>query len=386
MEVLHQGFDKLYVAVRGQMTDEILDQLEQVKAHAVQINDVMATWVDGLNLVVHPMGRKGGYQFVCETDYGRGPMLALKAPNKRDPWGVHASFSSIYLAANGLEAARAKLDTILDQLNIVRLDQDVAISRLDYAIDVLAPTFILDPDHFVMHARTHRRTHDALHSMATSGRSGRTTSVTIGKNPNRQVIVYDKREEVMSKRKVEWPVLWNAKRQANGKAALDFQDPATSRVWRVELRAYKNYLRKPHGISGWAQLEAGLPSVMQELAQDIRHCEPTADSNRSRWPLSPLWQIAIEHIEAGLLAIPMPDLEDILIEVCRTERIRQLTAQRHGLSVAIAALHGLRAEQFEPFLSRLVGEETRLAENHRQPLQDRISQAGVRMGSTPGYR
>ena len=79
MEVLHQGFDKLDVAVRGQMTDETLGQLEQVKTHAEQINDVMATWVNDLNLIVHPTGRRGGYKFVCDTDYGRGPILALGA-------------------------------------------------------------------------------------------------------------------------------------------------------------------------------------------------------------------------------------------------------------------------------------------------------------------
>jgi hypothetical protein len=49
------------------------------------------------------------------------------------------------------------------------------------------------PDHFVMHARGSRREHSEVEEIRAHGHPGRVTSVTVGKNPGRQVIVYDKR-------------------------------------------------------------------------------------------------------------------------------------------------------------------------------------------------
>ncbi|WP_160116046.1 hypothetical protein [Candidatus Halocynthiibacter alkanivorans] len=54
-------------------------------------------------------------------------------------------------------------------------------------------------------------------------RGGRFESVTIGKMPNRQVIVYDKKQAAKDQKTDYWFPAWN----------IDKDDPATQ-IWRVE--------------------------------------------------------------------------------------------------------------------------------------------------------
>ena len=79
----------------------------------------------------------------------------------------------------------------------------ISINRVDFAVDILAPGFVLDPDAFVFHSQSNRKTVAEFEQIETIGRSGRFTSVTIGKMPGWQVIVYDKQEEVLAKCKHE---------------------------------------------------------------------------------------------------------------------------------------------------------------------------------------
>ena len=125
------------------------------------------------------------------------------------------------------------------KLNLAVPPDGVSIGRVDFAVDILAPEFDLEPEHFIMHARSRRKTFADLEQMQTHGPSGRFKSVTIGKQPGRQVIVYDKRKEVLSKRTVEWPIIWNRNLEKMGLPELDLVDRAKSQVWRVELRMGK---------------------------------------------------------------------------------------------------------------------------------------------------
>ena len=133
-----------------------------------------------------------------------------------------------------------------------------------------------------MHSGTGRRDHITDPDKAVNGKSGRTTSVTVGKMPNRQVIVYDKRAEVIARSKSYWWVIWNdtlrraglpllqydtVRREAgadptpvtvpyveNSAPHIDATQPDISRVWRIEFRAGKNRLKDTWGIRTWGQL------------------------------------------------------------------------------------------------------------------------------------
>jgi hypothetical protein len=87
----------------------------------------------------------------------------------------------------------------------------VSIGRADFCIDILAPDFELTPDQVVIHSHSNRSVYLSQPSdLSSNGKSGRFTSVTAGKMPGRQVIIYDKRREVIDKNKPLWWDIWNA--------------------------------------------------------------------------------------------------------------------------------------------------------------------------------
>jgi hypothetical protein len=91
-----------------------------------------------------------------------------------------------------------------------------SISRVDYAVDILLPTFAPVADRFVVTSHTGVMTMLDTDTTRIGSRSQRVTFVTIGSMPRRQVIVYDKRDEVIAKHKVHWWEIWNAGRRARG--------------------------------------------------------------------------------------------------------------------------------------------------------------------------
>jgi hypothetical protein len=164
-----------------------------------------------------------------------------------------------------LGAAKAHVDLYTAKLGIRFGPDDISISRADYCVDILAPDFELIPDHFVMHSATGRRDHITPEETVVHGKSGRVTSVTIGGTRNRQVIVYDKRAEVIARGKSYWWDIWNhtirtCKTAENGSCDVPngyiTPNPDFARencVWRVEFRAGKNLLKDRWGIRTWKQ-------------------------------------------------------------------------------------------------------------------------------------
>jgi hypothetical protein len=139
--------------------------------------------------------------------------------------------------------------------------------------------FTLDPACFVMHSHTDRKDRLAFDEMGIGGKAGRVTSVTVGHMPRRQVIVYDKRAEVVQKHKVHWWEIWNADRRARGLPELDPKDRESSRVWRVEVRAGKEHLKDRWNIRTWADLDSKVGDVFAAVLRAVRYAEPNADTN-----------------------------------------------------------------------------------------------------------
>ena len=138
------------------------------------------------------------------------------------------------------------------------------------SMHILAPGFVLEPERFVMHSHATRIDHSEPDPMVRHGTSGRVTSVTVGKMPNRQVIVYDKRKEVIARRKVHWWEIWNACLAHRGEPPLDPKDREGSQVWRVELRAGKSHLKKRWGGKTWADLDDKLGSLLLKTLDEVR--------------------------------------------------------------------------------------------------------------------
>ncbi|WP_275392819.1 hypothetical protein [Aliiroseovarius sp. Z3] len=154
-----------------------------------------------------PYGGKG-YRFLLDGG-SEGASWAIKKPNARDKWGIRITFGSFFMSMYGLGAAKAHCERVLDRLGIRFGPDDVSISRADFCVDVLANGLTLKPDHLVMHSSTGRRDHVAQDDIAVHGKSGWVSSVTAGSVANRQVIIYNKRSEVIARGKSHWWDIWN---------------------------------------------------------------------------------------------------------------------------------------------------------------------------------
>lgn len=166
-----------------------------------------------------------------------------------------------------------------------------SIGRVDVACDILAPDFEANRDQIVAHAQT---TVSELSKdlMQVVGRPGRVETITVGKNPQRQVVLYDKRAEALVHRRVYWWPVWDAALEEQGLPLLDKSDRSKSAVWRVELRAFKRHLKDTWHVSTWGDLRETLPEILRTTMQDVRYCQPSSDSNRARWRNHEIWDLA----------------------------------------------------------------------------------------------
>ena len=374
MEVLHRGFDGLDVSFQAQIDTDLEKKLEVAKEAAADAKENQLIEHRGVPMHVGESGAKGGYRYRCDT----GPFGAtwfFKRPNPRDPWGIRVSVKSLPLAVYGLGQVRANLYAFLDALGIKTAPQGVSIGRVDYAVDILAPGFVLDADCFVMHARATRADRGLETEIERYGRSTRLTSVTAGKMPGRQVQLYDKRDEVISKRKVHWWEIWNAARTNAGNLPLDPADRANSTVWRIEFRAGKDHLKDRWQIRNWADLDNRLGDLMAKSANAVRYCIPTSDSNRSRWPDDPIWQIARREVTADLFEMRSHADPDRVREVLRSEHRRMLQAQILGLTISAAVTDGKSADDFESYIKHLPVQLLKYANHQFDSIDKRFAKA-----------
>tara|TARA_R110000868_G_scaffold409595_1_gene695400 strand:- start:6631 stop:7803 length:1173 start_codon:yes stop_codon:yes gene_type:complete len=333
MIIVHKGFDGLDVAFRANISKELYDMLSGAKERAIEEHEPQLIEWNGVEMHVQSSGAQG-YQFRCDT----GPLGAtwfIKKPNRKDEWGIRVSCKSLPLAVRGLGRVRVDLHAFLDAIAGPVTARDVSIGRVDYAVDILAPQFELCSDNFVMHSSS-RRTE--FKDVEIDGTSGRTTGVRIGSMPFRQLNVYDKRADIIKKRKVEWWKIYNTNLQAMGKPSLDPKDPEQSRVWRFEFRVGKRHLKDRWNLRTWANLDNLLADVIRKLSEAIRYARPTLDSNRSRWPDDLLWAQVKDEIANDLAEMASGIEPGVIKDIWRNEFAALLLGQIIGLSATLSVL------------------------------------------------
>jgi len=349
VELLHKGFDALDLAYPYHLPEELVRKLQQAKDTSIQQNWKSVVSLNGIRMNVAPTGARGGYAFRCDT--GKlGETWFFKKPNRSDPWGIRVSVSAVQVAIRGLDGIRAHLEERLSTLGVPVRPGAESIARLDFAMDFLFPEFVLESGNFVMNSRFGKMKHASLLEYKEAGTSGRTTSVTVGKNPNRQLIVYDKRAEVLAKKKVHWLEIWNANRKRKGQLPISLDDPSISRVWRIELRAYKAHLKQDWGVSSWGQLHTKLPSILGAIPEDIQYKLPNNDNNRSRWNNHPLWLRAKSELADEMGKLKSPASNEAIRELYRNQQIQMILDQMAGCQIALAALNGVEIYELEEFV------------------------------------
>ncbi|MBL4539901.1 MAG: hypothetical protein JKP96_14660 [Oceanicaulis sp.] len=343
--LLHQGFDNLDMAYRVQLPTDLRNKLAAAKASAIEERRAVPLTYAGRTFLVEGHGGKGGYLYSVDTGV-MGAVWWFKEPNgNRDLWGARVSSRALPLATQGIEAVKAEHDQFLIDLGMSFTEIDRRISRLDYAIDFYFTEFEINPAHFVCHSRK-SKTVDGHY--AANYRDDRITGIRIGTMPNSQIAIYDKRREVIDKKKFYWWEIWKENAEKAG-IQLCNQSP----IWRFEFRAGKSFIGKTYFRKTWEAFAANPSLVFEKIAAQTRLTTPQVDNNRARWPSAPVWA----KCQTSLAKITFRDFVTIDTEAIKaalwSEYLQTLSAQNAGLIISQMAAYALERSDIPAMLSQL---------------------------------
>lgn len=363
MEVIYRGFDGLDVSFQGALPGRVVEALEAAKELAKEVEAPQPVRVGpgGIELLIDITGNRNGYAYRCSTGPD-GETWFFKKSNNPTEYNIRVSCGSAGLACRGYEGTKLRLYEILEGLGATVLSE--SIGRVDFCVDFLAPDFVLRSNDFVCHSSTVRGSYEES-DVSTSHKGRRTTSVTVGKMPNRQIIIYDKRAEVISKRKEHWWKIWDLDKNYEG-----------NKVWRVEVRAGKRHLKEKWNITSWQDLEASICDLFKKAMNDIRYLSPDqTDTNATRMDVDPIWEITTEEIGNCLRMYESGVEPSDIREVELNKAVHTYETLIKGCAAGLAAVldyDGSNLSMIVPRLERVLRSDIR---ENREGFEKKVSKA-----------
>lgn len=373
-QILHSGFDGLRFTVQSEITPELRKELALAKAHAKEFgHDIELRFGDVLLSVT----RGGGRTFNTHTGE-LGAVWMFGDPQDRIPNnpGITVDFRALGLATGGLDHAEKHFRDVMAAMAIPYGEHQLRVSRVDFAVDILAPWFEPERIALVAPPGTKVTEYTGVDETVTQATGGRVTGLRAGNVDNRQLAIYDKRGEVIQKAKDGWLAIWNAERAACGQEPLDLSDRVTSQVWRFELRLGSKQLRDRFEMRSWADLRDCLGDAYDHALERIRYAIPTNDSNRARWPAHELWVLFRDTIGQDLAVHCCGAQPSVVIFANRTAKMRELDQQLLGLFVTRAAISDVPPDEFYDFMDQHTDALRRNSEEHPKTLEERLQKAG----------
>lgn len=341
IKILHSGFDGLDLSYRAFLPAYVLEILRTAKEDAAKTKRPVSVELAGYTFFVSESGAKGGYKFIVDTGE-LGAVYFFKEEDRSDPWGCRVSHRSLPLALFGAAEAKRRSEEFLSAMGFVIVAGICRVSRVDFALDLLLPEFELRRELFVAHSRSAVVGNDTVE---TYGSTIELSGIRIGKMPNRQLAVYDKRADILAKKKWYWWDIW----EQNVGHAISRENT----VWRFEVRAGRNAIDSYFQNTTWEFIGHCLGNLLFNVTQKIRMIDAGADTNRSRSNVSEIW----ETVQRIIREIPMDratlfDPRAILTQL-EIERREQLKAQLFGLEMSLAAAMGYDPKNYDVFLIAL---------------------------------
>ncbi len=361
MHVLGRGLDTLIVnvyptdhegeTVKERLPEALEQELTRYKERAqAEDEEVPTRWVfEGETLF---MKDKGGSHFkwilTCHqfsVAVSRGIKIAL--------WG-QVRFSSEYLWKWNSHPAKGISDVLLFLTNIFGANIAFQASEVHLALDFTGWDIgaCQVKEHFIHRAVQTAPVPQTVDATVIAGpeqvieRWNRVTGLPFGKHTSAvSCLIYDKTHEIKyhSKEKGWFHELWLAQKQADGSPAWDGEAP----VWRVEFRFKRSALGEfdlenvyevlEHVPDLWAYAAGhvggadGLPDGW------LRYVMSSEDTNRSRWPVHPCWEV----IQGAFLpSAPVPasvDMQPFQRKCKRTVNMMRAFAAVAGYSSTVEA-------------------------------------------------
>ena len=268
-----------------------------------------AVMLGGTEFFIYPYGSSSGYPFVLSNEDFKIELGEFNNPS---------CFVTFRSQALWRHSALTLHDKFLAWAKSVgcEMQQPESLSRVDFCFDYSLAERNFDADSFVSFSDK-----DSQHRQ-----NGTVQTFTLGKG-DVVLRVYDKIAEIRQQSaKVWFHELWG-------------QD---EHVWRIEWQVRKPILRG-FLIRTFAELQERQGALLKFLAEhhDTLRIR-TEDSNRSRWPLHPLW-IDLQERIAVLHSLETKQIDGK--ELVLDERLMRLTISIYGYLQRMAAVSCVKQEQ-----------------------------------------
>lgn len=374
--ILHSGFDGLKFTIQTDIPPALRAELAEAKDHAKQTQSECPITFGPVSLNVTATGARG---FTTHTG-DHGAVWMFQDPEDRVPNnpGITVDFRAFGLATGGLEGAESHYRECMDALNIPYVETQLRVTRADFAVDFLAPWFEPHREALVVPPRTNVEEYTGPGETATVAAGRRVTGFRAGAVGNRQLAIYDKRNEIIQKNKIGWLTIWNAALEQMQLPPLDLKDPLTSQVWRFEMRLGSKQLRNRFEMRNWQDVRNIIGDAFTDAVGRMHYCQPTRDTNPSRWPHHELWQQFVHVVGNDLQANCSGVLPTDVKTANRNAKMREFDAQLLGLFVSRAAISGVESGGFHDFMESHVDALQRLCREHPKPLGERLGKAAAK--------
>ncbi len=360
IKLLYAGFDILDVSFQGALPKDTLEELAIAKKIAVEKQERQLVSVGLVDAHLLSHGLKGGYAFMLDTG-PLGELWSFKENTSISQWNISVSVHASSLASYGYHATRDRLIERLKAMGCKVAKE--SIRRADFAMDFLMPeTFELKLDQVVAHSHakvtpywSDQQTPQENTDRPSAVFRGRNLeSVTIGKMPNRQTIIYNKRKAAIELRKPFWFKVWG----------LDPKDQSKN-IWRVELRAGKTELRDKWRLSTFQAFEESIGDVFTNASEKVRYLDDfQTDGNVSRQRQHPLWDSVKETLESNLCDFRSGLLPNQMIEVIREQKIETYIQQIQGNAAGLSIALGLSEEDIRENYGKQIAQTLSNSINH----------------------
>lgn len=308
-EILLHGFDTLQCAYFLESTKEDEIDFELLAREREGIKQTKSKEPKRISLgesdfLLHPFGSSSGYPIIITNEDFKIEMGEFNNPN------FFVTFRSQGIWRSSVFDLNDKLIDWAKSMGYEPLRSE-SLSRIDYCFDYNLPEIDFDEDCFVS-----RSNKDSKHR-----ENGKVQTFTFGKG-DIVLRVYNKTAEIKEQSNKAWFYeLWGG---------LD-ED-----VWRVEWQVRKPVLRAC-GIKTFSDLYNKLGDLLKYLSEEhdtLR--QPNGDSNRSRWPLHPLWMDIQERVKyINQTKVREPYDKEIALE----ERMMRIGISVYGYLKRTGAIH-----------------------------------------------
>jgi hypothetical protein len=147
-------------------------------------------------------------------------------------------------------------------------------------------------------------------------------------------------------------------------------------VWRIEWQVRKEVLKR-FGIRTFEDLFSGYGDVLRYLASEHDTMRiPNEDTNRSRWPMHPLWTDLIEQIGSLPCQGVYREIDD---QAAIREQLARLGVVLYGYSKRVAALVALRDRHEKVMFGEAMYELKGMLESAYEPITWDVDVAAKRV-------